>query len=63
MKQHTQSSRFDENETDQLIATFGAKMSPEKWRDMQNFLSGQREEFLAQEKRRTNTRENTGRDI
>jgi hypothetical protein len=62
MKHHPSSSRFDESETDQLIANFGIKMSPEKWSDMQNFLSGQKEEFLTKERSREKTRQ-SGRDI
>jgi hypothetical protein len=52
MKPKIQNARFDESETDHLIANYGAKLSPEKWHDLQNFLSGQREQFVANDRER-----------
>ncbi len=64
MKHHIQSSRFDENETDQLIANFGIKLSPEKRHEIQTCLTGEKERFLAHERgREVNTREQSNRSI
>ncbi len=62
MKKQIQNARFDESETDHLIASYGAKLSPEKWHDLQNFLSGQKEQFIANDRdREANTREQSNR--
>ena len=52
MKKQIQNARFDESETDHLIASYGASLSPEKWHDLQGFLSGQKEQFIANDRER-----------
>lgn len=52
MKHNIQNARFDESETDHLIATYGAKLSPEKWNDIQSFLAGHKEQFIENERQR-----------
>ena len=38
-------SQFQENEADRLIAAYGKKPAPEKQRDLETFLRGQKEQF------------------
>ena len=52
MKKQIQNARFDESETDHLIASYGVGLSPEKWHDLQSFLSGQKEQFIANDRER-----------
>jgi hypothetical protein len=62
MKNKIQNARFDESETDHLIAAYGAKISPEKWNDLQSFLTGQKEQFTEIEREREmNLRPRPGR--
>jgi hypothetical protein len=62
MKKQTQNARFDENETDHLIANYGANLSPEKWHDLQSFLTGQKEQFIANDREReANARDKSNR--
>jgi hypothetical protein len=63
MKNKIQNARFDEDETDHLIANFGVKVSPEKWHDLQTFLRGNEEPFLEQERQRANVRQRPNRGL
>ena len=50
--------QMDENDAARLVATYGKKPDPGKWREIQASLQAQKENFLSQ----TRTREKNGKD-
>lgn len=52
MKPKNPSARFEENEADRLIASYGQKPAPEKKQALMASLQNQKEQFKANERRR-----------
>ncbi len=63
MKPQIQNSRFDEEEAVRLIASFGVKVSPDTWKDLQSILKQEKEAFLTQERQRENAKERNNRNL